>query len=189
MARCEQLWHGLPVQRVGVRAEPPGAQPRPQEPAAVGGGAAALAPAQPRAEAEPAALQPVPDGLCRPERLHLLPGGLPPEPLRARLGRNEPHQKEPGVQKPHTRQFAVWCRSQGGGHSSRGRSLLQKASDVFCGVGLFFGSLLRSQLHIWMLPVSTVRGWGRLQLGSCASTLAALGLVLCELWKKHSPEL
>lgn len=79
MARCEQLRHGLHVQRVG--AEPPGAQPCPQEPTAVGRGAAALAPAQPRAEAEPAALQPIPDGLCRPERLQLLPGGLPPEPL------------------------------------------------------------------------------------------------------------
>lgn len=138
MARCGQLWHGLRVERVCVGAEPPGAQPCPQEPSAVGGGAAALAPAQPRAEVEPAALQPVPNGLCRPERLHLLPGGLPPEPLRARLGRNEPHQKEPGVQKPHTRQFAVWCRSKGGGHSSRGRSLLQEASDVFRGAGLFF---------------------------------------------------
>lgn len=185
MARCEQLWHRLHIQRVGVGAEPPGAQPCPQEPAAVGRGAAALTPAQPCAEAEPAALQPVPDGLCRPERLHLLPGGLPPEPLRARLGRNEPHEEEPGVQKPHTRQFAVWCHSEGGGHSSRGRSLLQEASDVFCGAGLFFGIFWRSQLHMWMLPVSRVRGWGRLQLGSCASALPALGLGLSELWKKY----
>lgn len=37
------------------------------------------------------------------------------------------------------------------------------------------------------LPVSRVRGWGRLQLGSCSSKLPALGLVLSELWKKTQP--
>lgn len=186
MARCEQLWHRLHVQRVGVGAEPPGAQPCPQEPAAVGRGAPALSPAQPCAEAEPAALQPVPDGLCRPERLHLLPGGLPPEPLRARLGRNESHEEEPGVQKPHTCQLAVWCHSEGGGHSSRGRSLLQEASDAFCGAGLFFGMFWRSPAAHVDVPHEQGEGLGQSpQLGSCASALPALGLGLSELGKKY----